>query len=101
MMGIYCYIDKKDNKIVYVGKDSYIDDANNTTGFYRVTKQGNSWKYKYPIANTRKCLSSTSLKKLKKKVLDNNLEWRIINEINAKKSIKTSGEYNNDRYSTL
>ena len=23
--GIYCYIDKKDNQIVYVGKDSYID----------------------------------------------------------------------------
>ena len=23
-LGIYCYIDKKDNKIVYVGKDSYI-----------------------------------------------------------------------------
>ena len=24
-LGIYCYIDKKDNKIVYVGKDSNID----------------------------------------------------------------------------
>lgn len=23
--GIYCYIDKKNNKIVYIGKDSYID----------------------------------------------------------------------------
>lgn len=23
--GIYCYIDKKNNKIVYIGKDSHID----------------------------------------------------------------------------
>ena len=27
-LGIYCYIDKKDNKIVYVGKDSYIEKDN-------------------------------------------------------------------------
>lgn len=25
MLGIYCYIDKKDNSIVYIGKDSHID----------------------------------------------------------------------------
>lgn len=25
MLGIYCYIDKKDNKIVYIGKDSHIE----------------------------------------------------------------------------
>ena len=23
--GIYCYIDKKTNNIIYIGKDSYID----------------------------------------------------------------------------
>lgn len=26
LQGIYCYIDKKENKIVYVGKDSHIDE---------------------------------------------------------------------------
>ena len=27
MMGIYAYFDKKDNSVVYVGKDSYIDEG--------------------------------------------------------------------------
>ena len=28
MLGIYCYIDKKDNSIVYIGKDSHIEKNN-------------------------------------------------------------------------
>ena len=68
----------------------------NTTGFYRVykkkqnnCKQGFIWKYCYRNENNkRKVLSSTDLKKLEQKVLLNNLEWKIINEENAKQSLR-------------
>ena len=70
--------------------------ARNTTGFYRVTKvkqekykKGFSWLYRYYNEdNEQKSLSSTDLKKLEQKVLLNNLEWYIINEENAKQSLR-------------
>lgn len=33
--GIYCYVDKKDNSIVYIGKDSYIHKEMRNKGHYR------------------------------------------------------------------
>lgn len=67
----------------------------NTTGFYRVYKQKNSrykqgfrWIYQYFDNNKCKRISSTDLKKLEQKVLLNNLEWKIINEENAKQSLR-------------
>lgn len=70
--------------------------ARNTTGFYRVSKQkknsckqGFIWLYRYYNENNeQKSLSSTDLKKLEQKVLLNNLEWYIINEENAKQSLR-------------
>ena len=57
--GIYCYIDKKTNKVVYVGKDSYIDkkmrhrahkkpSAYNDQHFNKVL-QNNFNRYKYKV----------------------------------------------------
>ena len=68
----------------------------NKTGFYRVTKvkqkkykKGFSWLYRYYNENNeQKSFSSTNLKKLKEKVLSNNLEWKIINEKYAKQSLR-------------
>lgn len=57
--GIYCYIDKKTNKVVYVGKDSYIDKKTrdrahknpsyyDTQPFNRIL-QNNFNRYKYEV----------------------------------------------------
>lgn len=57
--GIYCYIDKKTNEIVYIGKDSYIDkktrhrahkkpSAYNAQHFNKVL-QNNLNRYKYKV----------------------------------------------------
>lgn len=67
---------KKQN-LIYQSKDT------NASGIYRVTKKKNSacnqgftWVYTYNDDDGRKkSLSSVDLKKLKKKVLDKNLEW--------------------------
>ena len=71
-------------------------EAQNTTGFYRVSKQkdnaykqGFIWRYYYRNENNKlKKISSTDLKKLEQKVLLNNLEWKIINEEYAKQSLR-------------
>ena len=67
--------------------------SRNTSGFFRVTKrndkcckQGFLWVYQY-YEEKRKCqkaIRSVNLLKLKQKVLDNDLEWLIIDEDNAK-----------------
>lgn len=57
--GIYCYIDKKTNKVVYVGKDSYIDahkrhrdhlspSRYNSQPFNRIL-QNNPDRYEYEV----------------------------------------------------
>ena len=73
-----------------------ISEAQNTTGFYRVTKQkdnnckqGFRWRYYYRKKNNKqKCLSSTNLKKLEKKVKAQSLPWQIVNENKARQSLK-------------
>lgn len=67
----------------------------NSTGFYRVSKdnsdhykQGFIWQYKYPDNGKRIKISSTDLRKLEEKVKNQNLEWKIINNENALKSLK-------------
>jgi len=83
-----------------------ISESQNTTGFYRVTKQkdnnckqGFTWRYQYPYKSTRKTISSTDLKKLEKKVRKEGLEWKIINEKRAQKSLEENNRYrtNNKR----
>ena len=76
-----------------------ISEAQNTTGFYRVSKQkdnnykqGFTWRYKYPYKSTKKSISSIDLKKLEEKVKKEGLEWKIINKEN---SIKSMQENNN------
>ena len=78
-----------------------ISKTQNTTGFYRVSKQKNSsckqgfiWCYHYPYKLTRKSISSTDLKKLEKKVKKEGLEWKIIDKENSIKSIQE----NNNRF---
>ena len=73
-----------------------MSEAQNTTGFYRVTKQkdnnckqGFRWRYYYRNKNNKqKCLSSTNLKKLEKKVKAQSLPWQIVNENKARQSLK-------------
>ena len=69
--------------------------AQNTTGFYRVSKRKNSsckqgftWLYKYYDNNKRIAIKSTDLKKLKEKVKAQNLPWKIINKEYAKQSLR-------------
>ena len=59
MLGIYCYIDKKDNKIVYVGKDSFIEKDTRHRNHYSPCKydkqpinrilQNNPNRYTYQV----------------------------------------------------
>lgn len=72
-----------------------MSEKHNTTGFYRVSKQkknsckqGFIWVYQYYIDSQKKDISSTDLNRLKEKVLEKNLEWYIINEENAKQSLR-------------
>ena len=53
--------------------------SNNTTGYYRVSYEIN-YTYHYRENNIDKRLSSKSIEDLRKKVLDNNLEWKINSE---------------------
>ena len=75
--------------------------AQNTTGFYRVSKQKNdckqgfTWCYQYQYKSTRKVISSTNLKKLEEKVRKEGLEWKVIDKENSIKSIR---ENNNHRF---
>jgi len=73
--------------------------ALNTTGYFRViivnkpgAKQGFLWAYNYYCGNNYyKKITSTSLKKLKEKVIARGFEWFVIN---AEKAFKTCAEYN-------
>lgn len=57
--GIYCYIDKKTNKVVYVGKDSYIDKNERHKQHYQKSRynrqpinrilQNNPGRYQYKV----------------------------------------------------
>ena len=69
------------------------------TGFYRVKKrsydeilQGFLWTYRYKKNYKQTELSSINLLDLKQKVLDNGLEWKIIDENKAKESLKKNEE---------
>lgn len=74
------------------------DDARisrNTTGFFRVSKRKNKaykkgfvWRYRYLNEHHKeKALTATSLDSLKQKVLRKNLEWKIIDEEKAQRSL--------------
>ena len=74
------------------------DDARvsrNTTGFFRVSKTKNKaykkgfiWRYRYLNEHhKKKALTATSLDSLRQKVLKENLEWRIIDEETAQRSM--------------
>lgn len=73
------------------------------TGFYNVgkyktkdTKQEFLWIY-YPKKDEKpKNITATTLDRLKKKVLDNNLEWKITDEEKAKKSCEEDKEQQNN-----
>lgn len=72
-----------------------ISNTKNTTGFYRVCKiqdkkmkKGFRWLYSYSNKNQKKRITATNLEILEKKVKKKNLKWYIINEQNAKKSLK-------------
>lgn len=71
-----------------------ISKSKNSTGFYRVTKhnnkeckQGFRWMYRYFNNKKQKAIVSTDLNKLKQKVLAKNLEWCIIDEEKAQKTL--------------
>ncbi|MBQ5475467.1 MAG: HNH endonuclease [Lachnospiraceae bacterium] len=60
-----------------------ISAANNTTGYFRVSKQKNSkckqgytWSYQYFEGGKRRNITSTDLKVLKQKVQDKGLIWK-------------------------
>lgn len=67
----------------------------NTTGFYRVIKQNAShvtqgfvWSYQYYIDGKRKKINRVCLSNLEKVVRDKNLDWFIIDEEKAQKSLE-------------
>lgn len=62
----------------------------NTTGFFRVTigmcnscKNGFIWEYQHCIGGKQKKIRATDLIRLKQKVLNNGLDWFVVNENNA------------------
>jgi|GEM_PF-1717258 len=83
----------KENEIKKTKRKLEKDKYN--TGFYNVRKnkeksikQDFRWRYYYKENEKNKNISATTLDRLKKKVLDKNLEWKIVDEEKAKKSIK-------------
>lgn len=68
--------------------------AQNTTGFYRVSKQKNdckqgfTWCYQYQYKSIKKSISNINLLKLKEKVSTQGLPWKILDEEQAKKSLE-------------
>lgn len=77
-----------------------ISQASNTTGFYRVIKrinkkykQGFLWTYVYYEEGKKRqtFISSVDLLKLKQKVIKKGLEWVVIDEEKAKKTIEKCG----------
>lgn len=77
-----------------------VSRARNTTGFYRVTKhnrlygkQGFSWSYRYYIDGKQKSIERACLSDLKKAVRDKNLDWFIIDEEKAQKSLEEEAYY--------
>jgi len=80
----------------------HLSETRNTTGFYRVikmkdsrVKQGFSWLYSYRENNHQVRLQSTDFFKLRDKVKMSNLEWSVINEANAKKTLEFINQLNN------
>lgn len=70
-------------------------NSRNTTGFLHVTKEKNNafkqgfrWVYRCKKDDKTITLTSTSIKKLKEKVLYRGLEWKILNQCHADKSLE-------------
>lgn len=70
-------------------------NSRNITGFLHVTKekndafkQGFRWVYRCKRNSKTITLTSTSIKKLKEKVLHKGLEWKILNQYRADKSLR-------------
>lgn len=76
--GIYCYIDKKTNKIVYIGKDSYIDEKRRDKAHKQKSRkdeqpfnrilQNNLSRYEYK-ALEEGCFSRENLNELERKYI--------------------------------
>ena len=71
-----------------------ISKSQNTTGFYRVSKQkdnhckqGFRWRYRYQNKSTGKKITCTNLLRLKEKVEAQNLPWEIIDDEKSSKII--------------
>lgn len=72
-----------------------LSKSQNTTGFFRVSKKskkscknGFNFEYSYYKGHKRKSISSVSINKLKQKVLDKGLPWKIIDESLANQIIQ-------------
>lgn len=78
--------------------NNYIKKTLNKSGIYQVYKsntsnpQGFIWVFECNSLNKRIHLSSVDLLKLKKKVMDNGLDWIITDENKYKKSLKINEE---------
>lgn len=92
----------KNNARYWKGKNLYeetmhkISEAQNTTGFYRVTKandanckQGFRWYYQYYENNRQKRITSINLFKLEEKVKAKGMTWKIIDEKKAQKTLNS------------
>lgn len=82
--------------------------SRNTTGFYRVSKQkdkrvvqGFSYRYIYPIENghngKKRKIMSNDILKLEERVVAQGLEWKVLNEVLALKTIEESSMLNSKR----
>ena len=86
-----------------------ISAPNNTTGYFRVSKvknknykQGFYWVYSYYDENNKPVkISSVDLNKLKNKVLQKDLPWKVIHEVLANETFKLNNMfiefYNNNK----
>lgn len=82
-------------------------NARNSTGFLHVTKekndalkQGFRWVYRCKLNGKVITLTSTSIEKLKEKVLYQGLEWKILNKNLVDKSLKEEKNILNNKRNT-
>lgn len=89
---------KKHSKLNHKERNLKLSRKHNTTGFYRVGKnkgnqykKGYNWKYRYYANGKPKMIVSSDLHKLKKKVIGKGLDWIVLDESKARKTVESEG----------
>ena len=84
-----------------LSQDIKLSKLKTTSGYFRVSKDGDYWIYKwYDENNKRRKLSSGNIPTLKRKVISKGLDWVVIDEELAKHSLNKFSD-NSENINTL